>query len=342
VSAVIVAEAGFILAGTHPEADPSGGLESVLRLIAVGEDLGYQVAGVRQRQLERGISSALPLLAAASQRTAEIRLETDVVPLGHETPFRLAEDFATVDALSRGRVNIGISASTPHAELVRGLGRPDADDDIDRYELIERFLSALEGHDLAEEPIATPYGPQIPRILPHVRGLRERVWLGGGSERSIRWAARRGLGLLLGNVTSGDGSQSFEDAQRAQIDDYEAHFIDTATRVAAERVIVPFDGATRAQREHYRAYAATRTERTKQANTLGGRTVIFQRDLIGTADEIIQRLHDDPSFDGRTGLRVALPYGFAEDEYVQILTAIRSHVLPELGWSPRTRTEIAA
>jgi alkanesulfonate monooxygenase SsuD/methylene tetrahydromethanopterin reductase-like flavin-dependent oxidoreductase (luciferase family) len=342
MSDAIVAEAGFILAGTYPETDPSGGLEAVLRLIVRGEDLGYQVAGVRQRHLERGISSALPFLAAASQRTDEIRLETDVIPLGLETPFRLAEDFATVDALSRGRVNVGISTSAPHADLVRGLGRPDAGDGADRYELIDRFLAALEGHDLAAEPIGTPYGPQIPRILPHVRGLRERVWLGGGSERSIRWAARRGLGLLLGNVTAGDGSQSFEAAQRAQVDDYDAHFTGTSRNVATERVIVPFDGATRNQREHYRAYAETRRERTTQASTVGGRSVIFQRDLIGPADEIIQRLRDDPSFDGRTGLRVALPYGFAEEEYVHILTAIRTQVLPELGWGPRARDEVAA
>lgn len=342
MSGAIVPEAGFILAGTYPEADPAGGLEAVLRLIVRGEDLGYQVAGVRQRHLERGISAALPFLAAASQRTDEIRLETDVVPLGYETPFRLAEDFATVDALSHGRVNVGISTSAPHAELVQGLGRPDAGDPSDRYELIERFLTALEGHDLAAEPIGTPYGPQVPRILPHVRGLRERVWLGGGSERSIRWAARRGLGLLLGNVTSGDGSQSFEVAQRAQIDDYDTHFAGASARVATERVIVPFDGATRIQREHYRAYAQTRIDRTRHATTIGERTVIFQRDLIGPSEEIIRRLRDDPSFDGRTGLRVALPYGFAEEEYVHILAAIRTHVLPELGWRPRAESEIAA
>jgi alkanesulfonate monooxygenase SsuD/methylene tetrahydromethanopterin reductase-like flavin-dependent oxidoreductase (luciferase family) len=221
------------------------------------------------------------------------------------------------------------------------LGRADASDGTDRYELIDRFLAALEGHDLSVDPIGTPYGPQIPRVFPHVRGLRDRVWLGGGSQRSIRWAARRGLGLLLGNVTAGDGSQTFESAQRAQIDDYDAHYSGRSASVATERVIVPFDDATRTQREHYRAYAESRIERTKQADTLGGRTVIFQRDLIGSADEIIRRLRHDPSFDGRTRLRIALPYGFAEDEYVHILTAIRTRVLPELGWSPRPETSRA-
>ncbi len=334
--------AGFILAGNYAEDDPAAGIETVLRLIEHGEDLGYQVAGVRQRHLERGISSALPFLAAASQRTSEIRLETDVVPLGYETPFRLAEDFAIVDALSRGRVNIGISTSAPHAELLGPLARPDASDETGPYELIDRFLTALEGHPLAPDPIATPYGPQVPRVQPHVAGLRDRVWLGGGSDRSIRWAAERGLRLLLGNITSGDGATTFEQAQRAQIDDYHARFTGREASVGVERVIVPFDGTTRAQRDHYAAYAATRTGRTKQAATIGGRSVVFQEDLIGPAEEIVRRLRADPGFDGRTELRVALPYGFAEDEYRQILAAIAGSVLPELGWSPRAATLAAA
>jgi alkanesulfonate monooxygenase SsuD/methylene tetrahydromethanopterin reductase-like flavin-dependent oxidoreductase (luciferase family) len=353
----LVSDAGFILAGNYPESDPAAGLESVLRLIVLGEELGYQVAGIRQRHLERGVSSALPFLAAASQRTDEIRLETDVVPLGYETPFRLAEDFATVDALSGGRVNVGISTSAPHNELLQELARPDAAAGADAYALVARFLDALSGRDLAAEPVATPYGRQIPRIQPHVPGLRDRVWLGGGSERSIRWAANHGLGLLLGNITTGDavgsngsgsvgsgsfGSVSFEAAQRAQIDDYDAHFAGRAASVGVERVIVPFDGATRTQRDHYRAYAAGREERTRQPAVHGGRSIIFQRDLVGPSDEIIERLRADPVFDGRTRLRVSLPYGFADDEYVQILTAIRAHVLPGLGWTPRESAASAA
>lgn len=333
---------GFILAGNYPEDDPASGLESVLQLIEHGEALGYQVAGVRQRHLERGISSALPFLGAASQRTSRIRLETDVVPLGYETPFRLAEDFATVDALSGGRLNVGVSTSAPHSELLSALARPDADEETDRYGLIDRFLDALEGRPLASEHIATPYGPQTPRVQPHVEGLRDRVWLGGGSDRSIRWAAERGLRLLLGNVTSGDGSQPFEQVQRAQIDDYHARFTGSDSSVGVERVIVPWDGATTAQRAHYEAYAESRLERTKHTATIGDRRVIFQRDLIGSAEEIVDRLASDPAFDGRTQLRVALPYGFAQGEYRQILESIAELVLPPLGWRARSEQPVAA
>lgn len=328
-----VPRAGFILAGNHPAGDPRAGLEAALRLFAFGEDLGYDVAGIRQRHLERGISSALPFLAAATQRTRTIRLETDVVPLGYETPFRLAEDYGTVDALSGGRVNVGISTSSPHGDLLASLGR--SDDALDPYVLIERFLAALEGEVLADEPLYTPYGPQVPRIEPHIDGLRDRVWLGGGSERSVRWAAAHGLKLLLGNLSDAGGHDTFEPAQRDHLDLYHSEFQGSGDAVVGvERVIVPTTTATAEQRAHYLAYAEARSARTAEPAELGGRRVVFQRDLVGTAEQIVERLADDPSFDGATELRVALPYGFTEDEYRQILFDIRHAVLPALGWEP--------
>ncbi len=78
-------------------------------LFEVGEALGFHSAWVRQRHLERGVSSAATFLAAASQRTKRIGLGTAVIQLGYENPFRLAEDLATVDVLSRGRLNVGVS-----------------------------------------------------------------------------------------------------------------------------------------------------------------------------------------------------------------------------------------
>ncbi len=331
-----VTQAGFTLAGSFPENDPATGLEETLQLFEYAEQIGLQVAGIRQRHLESGVSSALTFLAAATQRTRTIRLESAVVPLGYETPFRLAEDFATVDALSGGRLSAGISTAAPHGELLRPLGRAaagpgGADASVSAYELIERFLEALDGRALSDEDISTPYGPQTPRVQPHIPSLRDRVWLGGGSLRSVRWAGEHGLKLLLGNLTASDGEDRFEYAQRIHLDEYYAAFNGPGTAaVGVERVIVPTDSATSAQRTHYAAYAASREERTL-APTRG---LVFQRDLVGTADEIAQRLHADPSIDGRTELRIALPYAFTQDEYRQILADITERVLPQLGWAP--------
>ena len=55
----------------------------------------------------------MAVLAAASQRTRRIELGTAVIPLGWENPLRPAEDLATVDILSGGRLNPGLSVGPP-------------------------------------------------------------------------------------------------------------------------------------------------------------------------------------------------------------------------------------
>ena len=82
-------------------------------IIELGEQLGFDSAWVRHRHLQYGISSPVAVLAAASQRTSRIELGTAVIPLGWENPLRLAEDLATVDLLSGGRLNPGVSVGPP-------------------------------------------------------------------------------------------------------------------------------------------------------------------------------------------------------------------------------------
>lgn len=66
------------------------------------------------------------MLAAATQPTRRIELGTAVTPLGSENPLRLAEDLATVDLLSDGRLNPGVSSGSPmHWDDTRAALYPD-------------------------------------------------------------------------------------------------------------------------------------------------------------------------------------------------------------------------
>ncbi|GAB2858015.1 hypothetical protein GCM10027176_70610 [Actinoallomurus bryophytorum] len=104
---------GFLTIGLFDEAVPRLGHESTLDIIELGERLGFDSAWVRHRHLQYGVSSPVAVLAAASQRTSRIELGTAVIPLGWENPLRLAEDLATVDILSGGRLNPGVSVGPP-------------------------------------------------------------------------------------------------------------------------------------------------------------------------------------------------------------------------------------
>lgn len=119
---VQISNLSFLTPGNYPDDNPYSGLEDTLQLFEYGERLGFGGAWIRQRHLEHGVGSAAVFLAAAAQRTSRIELGTAVIPIGYESPFRLAEDLSMADVLSRGRLQPGFSAGTPpHAELIGSL-----------------------------------------------------------------------------------------------------------------------------------------------------------------------------------------------------------------------------
>jgi alkanesulfonate monooxygenase SsuD/methylene tetrahydromethanopterin reductase-like flavin-dependent oxidoreductase (luciferase family) len=331
---ISISHIGFLTPGNYPADDPLSGLEQTLQQFQYGEELGFDSAWVRQRHLEPGISSASAFLAAATQRTTRIQLGTAVIPIGYESPYRLAEDLATVDVLSCGRLNIGVSAGRPlHADLIAPLVFDGDWTSHDfSHDRVLRFAGNLRGAYVGDDDtlIKTPFGPQRPRLQPYARGLIDRIWYGGGSLRSADWAGRNGFNLLIGNVTTGEGTNDFHVAQSRQLSAYRA-VAGSDRRVALGRVIVPTDSADAATRRRYRDYAAGRHERTLSPQ--GERRTLFAPDIVGTSEEILERLFADPLLPEVSELRLELPYEFEHEQYRQILHDFVTLIAPELGWS---------
>lgn len=330
---IAISHIGFLTPGNYRADEPLAGLEQTLELLAYGEELGFDSAWVRQRHLEPGISSATAFLAAATQRTKRIQLGTAVIPIGFESPYRLAEDLSTVDVLSRGRLNVGVSAGRPlHADLIAPL---IFDGDWQTYDLshgrVLRFVDNLRSNYVGDEDtvIKTPFGPKRPRLQPHAKGLTDRIWYGGGSLRSAEWAGSHGFNLLIGNVTTGEETDDFFVAQSRQLKKFRASGGD-GKRVALGRVIVPLDSADAITRKRYKDYAAGRYERTLSPQ--GERRTLFPRDIVGTADEILETLFSDPILPEVSELRLELPYEFEDEEYRQIIEDFTALIAPHLGW----------
>ncbi|GAB6902201.1 LLM class flavin-dependent oxidoreductase [Kineosporia succinea] len=324
----------FLTPGNFEDDDPHAGLEDTLQLFEYGEALGYDGAWIRQRHLEHGVGSAAVFLAAAGQRTRRVELGTAVIPVGYESPFRLAEDLSLSDVLSRGRLQVGFSAGTPpHADLIGDLV---FDGDWRQFDLsygrLERLLANLRGDYLGDEDtvIHSPGNVQRPRLQPHSPGLVNRVWYGGGSLRSVRWAGQQGLNLLTGNIVSADAGDTFLEAQLNLLDEYRT--LAPAGRIALGRVIVPLDSASEATRSRYREYGASRAGRTKAPVQFGGRRMHIAPDLVGTSSEILEKLHADPVLARVSELRLELPYEFVREDYEQILRDTVELIAPELGW----------
>jgi len=330
-----LAKLGFLTIGSFDGADPGPGHETTLQVIELGERLGFDSAWLRHRHLQFGISSPVAFLAAASQRTSRIELGTAVIPLGWENPLRLAEDLATVDVLSGGRLNPGVSVGPPmHYDRVKEALYPDTAELEDfSYERVRRLLRLVRG-----EPATGFSGVEgievfSDRVQPHSPGLASRMWYGGASLRSAQWAGENRMNFLTSSVVKvaegGFQRPEFARLQAEQVRAFrERH---PEGRVSQGLVVIPTDSATDDQKARYAAYAEARLPRTREPQ--GRAQLLFSPDLVGSSEQIAEALHAHAGFQLVDEVAFALPFSFEPADYVQILTDLAEHLGPALGWS---------
>lgn len=326
---------GFLTIGLFDGADPLPGHESTLNIIELGEQLGFDSAWLRHRHLQYGISSPVAVLAAASQRTSRIELGTAVIPVGWENPLRLAEDLATVDILSGGRLNPGVSIGPPMRwnDVGPALYPDTADVEDFSYERVQRLMRFLRGEPATQFSGVEGIEVYSNRVEPHSPGLAGRMWYGGASLRSAQWAGEQGMNLLTSSVVKAEESEDFDEIQLSHIQAFRAASPGGAqARISQGLVVIPTDTASGAQRDKYRQYAQSRLARTTTPQ--GPARMMFARDLVGSSEEIAQRLYASPAFREIDEVAFALPFSFEHADYVQILTDISSRLGPALGWQP--------
>ncbi|MEA5365295.1 LLM class flavin-dependent oxidoreductase [Amycolatopsis sp., V23-08] len=323
---------GFLTIGLFDAADPRRGHESTLGIIELGEQLGFDSAWVRHRHLQYGISSPVAVLAAASQRTSRIHLGTAVIPLGWENPLRLAEDLATVDLLSGGRLNPGLSVGPPMRwDEVKPALYPDTADAEDfSYERVKRLLGFVRGEPATGFSGTEGFEVFSDRVQPQAPGLGDRMWYGGASLRSAQWAGEHRMNFLTSSVVKAEEATDFAEIQLSHIRTFRAAHPDGENaRVSQGLVVVPTDSATPEQRAKYEEFAAKRLPRTRAPQ--GPARMLFSPDFVGTSAEIADRLHAHAAFREIDEVAFALPFTFEHEDYVQILTDIATKLGPELG-----------
>lgn len=164
-------------------------LQQNIELAVLAEELGFDSFWVAQHHFgtqQAHCPSPLVLLSAIAQHTSRIRLGTAVVVGSTEHPLRLAEDAAMVDALSGGRLELGLGAGSDEA-TARRFGV----DHARRHELFRGNLDILCDALTADSD-----------VVPAAPDLRARLWIGTASESGFALAAERGLGVLTGRSSS--------------------------------------------------------------------------------------------------------------------------------------------
>lgn len=164
------------------------------------EELGLDAFGVGERHAQDFVSSAPPVvLAAIAARTSRIRLMTTVTVLPLLDPVRVAEDYATVDQLSGGRLELIIGKGNDPRQL-EIFGIDEADQwqlNRDKYALLRRLLDET-GVDWEGS-----FRPPLTGVTTTPRPLQARlpVWHGSAtSTDSTELAAEYGDPLFSANA----------------------------------------------------------------------------------------------------------------------------------------------
>ena len=185
--------------------DPTRRLSEVVENAVLFEELGFDGFAVGERHHVPFLSSSPPVvLSHIAAVTTRIRLFTGVTLLSVLDPVRVAEDYATLDHLSGGRVEliIGKGNGPEQAELF-GIGRLDAWDTIaQNYRLLRQIWS---GDKVTWKPADdVPSIRKTPltdaEIAPQPLHRPIRVWHGSAtSERSVELAVEFGDPVFSAN-----------------------------------------------------------------------------------------------------------------------------------------------
>ena len=183
------------------------------------ERLGYDRAWFAEHHFSRyGIDPAIHLTVAnVAARTSRIRLGTAVTVLPFLPPIRAAEELATLDILSNGRIDWGVG---------RGYQRHEFDAfEVDITESRSRFEESLEiifraWQDGPFEHRGTHWNFDAVDVLPKpVQQPRIPTYIAAISPESCRWAAQNALPLLADQFSPferlADGRKIYEETLRA-------------------------------------------------------------------------------------------------------------------------------
>ncbi len=186
-----------------PDVDSAAGFREFIETNVEAEALGYHSTFLVEHHFTGfgQVSATLNLLTWVGARTTTLRLGTAVMVLAWHNPVLLAEQAATLDLLSGGRLDFGIGKGYRYNEFA-GFCTPMEEADGRFDESLHVMLKAwtsdapwshhgkywqYEGVVVEPPPAQRPHPP---------------LWMGAGSSGSIKKVAALGYSLLLDQFAS--------------------------------------------------------------------------------------------------------------------------------------------
>ncbi|HXM56720.1 MAG TPA: LLM class flavin-dependent oxidoreductase [Candidatus Dormibacteraeota bacterium] len=323
---------GF-LTHLHIGRDAPDSYRIALDLFAAAEELGYDTGWVAQHHFHDNdgrLPSSLTFLAAAAERTRRIRLGTAIVILPLEDPVRVAEDASVVDAISGGRLELGLGTGGDPLTFA-AFGR-----DVEARR--ERFAEAFDV--LSGALAGRPINGTDAVLYPPANGLSDRLWGSTLSPEGGRRMGRAGIGLLLARTAF----LSKEPTDVAQRPVAEAYLAERASRpgpprIGLSRCVYPAADRRTAVADLAPGVAEYVESMVRRGHFPPGldQEAGFRRTHVhcGHPEEVVASLRADRVLEPSTELICqSHPGRLTADQVLRSLELIAREVAPALGWTP--------
>jgi luciferase family oxidoreductase group 1 len=195
-----------------------------LDLARTADELGYRRYWFAEHHNMPAVASTAPpvLIAAAAARTARIRVGSGGVMLPNHSPLIVAEQFAALEALAPGRIDLGIGRAPGSDPVITQLLRQSGTtSEVDRFPDNIRDILAMSSPEGATVRF-TSGGTYDVHATPAAAGAPE-VWLLGSSDYSAQLAASLGLPYVFANHFAGEGLERALALYRDQYRPSESH-----------------------------------------------------------------------------------------------------------------------
>jgi alkanesulfonate monooxygenase SsuD/methylene tetrahydromethanopterin reductase-like flavin-dependent oxidoreductase (luciferase family) len=316
----------FDLSGCGAGLDESA--TSLLELGPLAESLGFGGLWINEEHFGQGSRvclSPIVLATALAMRTRKIRIGFSVLVLPLFEPIRLAEEIATLDVLSEGRVDFGVSrGNTSRYFEAWGLDYEDRSTAFDSgFEKLLRYWT---------EP-TVQVGSRIESIEPKcVQRPHPPVYVATYREESAAWVAERGLTLFQGSQQSVDSIRrcirAFKDAGGDVAHVPIGRFVVVAeTDEAARRVALPVAEKLTAG---YRRGGEQVRRRISTEDELETERWLREVAIVGSPDTVTERitaLHEELGF-GNFMLVTGFLGNLPQQDVVRTLKLFAKEVMP--------------
>ena len=299
-------------------------------------------------------------MAYLAAKTTRINLGAAVMTLPLYDPIRVVENISFVDILSNGRVRLGARLGLP-AVRVRGLRarfrappRHRQEEAIGlMFELpAQRHRCGPQGHVLQRHGVEGEY-----EMLPHHEQMpHPPLYMAGGTDRSIGYAARNGFGLMLSTLpwletlAAQTALYKRELARRApsaadqnpaagKIDIARWVYIADTDAAAAPTPRRRSSGTSAISGRGHRGYLGTVSEKSSARAQLRRPARHHAAARLGRAT-VIARLREMQARTGMTSLLLHYPPYYGHEKAMQSLRLFAEKVIPDFR-PPVERTAVA-